>query len=246
MKRMDLNCDMGEGIGNDEALMPFISSANIACGYHAGDTDTIRRTIEMCVANNVAIGVHPSFFDTDNFGRHPVHLGDEALYKLIREQLEIFFSLAREINAPVHHVKPHGALYNMAATDGHMAGIIAKAIHDFDCSLVLYGLAGSKLLESGGKSGLKTAAEAFVDRRYQPDGSLVPRSRPDAVIANQEDSLQQLVELVDRGQVISTDGTRVSVAADTICIHGDHQGATSLASAIHSALAAKGIELSTV
>ena len=233
---VDINCDMGEGMASDEALMAYISSANIACGYHAGDTDTIKRTIELCCHYHVAIGVHPSFYDRENFGRTEMQLGDTALYELISEQLQLFASIIKEQGASLHHVKPHGALYNMAARNPLMARVIANAIFDFDKRVVLYGLAGSYLISEGIYAGLRTASEVFADRTYQPDGSLTPRSKANALVSSEEQSVQQVLQMILQQQVTTTDGTIIPVYAETVCIHGDNPGALVFAKAIYEAL----------
>jgi hypothetical protein len=164
---VDINCDMGEGMGNDEQIMPFITSANIACGYHAGDISTMQKTIELCLKHDVAIGAHPSFFDRQNFGRTAIQLSAEEIYELIIQQLLILTEVANAFNTKVHHVKPHGALYNQSAKESSIATIIAKAVKDFDNQLILYGLSGSESIKQAQATGIKTASEVFADRSYQ-------------------------------------------------------------------------------
>ncbi len=238
---VDLNCDMGEGMQNDNALMPFISSANIACGAHAGNETTIRETIALCMQHNVAVGAHPSFYDRENFGRTEIKLDETELYNLITDQLQLFASIAIEMGATVHHVKPHGALYNMAAWDKNIAASIARAIFDFDKSLVLYGLAGSHLITEGERIGLKTASEVFADRTYQPDGSLTPRSQPNALIEDEELSVKQVLQMIQQQTVTAVDGTVIPIKAETICIHGDGKHAVAFAKRISESLKANGI-----
>ncbi|HMS11151.1 MAG TPA: 5-oxoprolinase subunit PxpA, partial [Pyrinomonadaceae bacterium] len=174
-RSIDINCDMGEGCGNDAALMPYISSANISCGYHAGDAATMRETIELAARHGVAVGAHPSYRDRENFGRTDVELSAAELRTLILEQLEIFAGACREIGVTISHVKPHGALYNRSARDAAVAQAIAEAVLEFDAGLTLYGLAQSHSTEVARSLGLKAADEAFADRAYEPDGSLVSR-----------------------------------------------------------------------
>jgi len=246
MVSVDLNCDMGEGMENDAALMPYISSANIACGYHAGDTDTIRRTLTLCQRYTLSVGVHPSFNDRVNFGRIETQLTDNALYDLVTDQLQLFALIAKEEGVPIHHVKPHGALYNMAAKNRQMAAVIANAVFSFDKQLILYGLAGSCLIEEGRRAGLATAAEAFADRTYQPDGFLTPRSMPNALHSNKEVVVKQVLQMAKEQTVTTTTGTAVSLKADTICIHGDGEYAVLFAKAIHTALQAEGMKISAL
>lgn len=232
----DLNCDMGEGIGNDEAIMPFITSANISCGFHAGNGDTIRHTMLLAVRNNVLIGAHPSFRDKENFGRKEMYLDHDKLYAIVLEQLIKLDLIAKEKGATLHHVKPHGALYNMAAKDKEIAGTIALVIKDFNENLFLYGLSNSFLISEAKALGLKTANEVFADRTYQDDGSLTPRSQPNALIEDEEQCIQQVLQMVKQGTVTTASGKIIPMIADTICIHGDGKHAVSFAKKIHEAL----------
>ncbi|HTM91550.1 MAG TPA: 5-oxoprolinase subunit PxpA [Flavisolibacter sp.] len=232
----DLNCDMGEGIGNDEAIMPYITSANISCGFHAGNGDTIRESIALALRHNVRIGAHPSFRDKENFGRKEMHLGQDKLYAIVLEQLIKMDLIAKEKGAKLYHVKPHGALYNMAAKDAGIAGTIALAIKDFNEDLVLYGLSNSCLISEGKALGLQTANEVFADRTYQEDGSLTPRSQEDALIEDEEQCLQQVMQMIKQGTVTAISGKNIPIAADTICIHSDGKHAVSFAKKIYEAL----------
>lgn len=232
----DLNCDMGEGIGNDEAIMPYISSANISCGFHAGNGDTIRQSIALAIRHNVRIGAHPSFRDKENFGRKEIQLPPDKLYAIVLEQLIKLDLIAKEKGTRLYHVKPHGALYNMAARDAETATVIAQAIKDFNEELVLYGLSNSLLISKGKALGLKTANEVFADRTYQDNGSLTPRSNNKALIENEDDCLKQVLQMVNYGTVTTTSGKTIPIAADTICIHGDGKHAVTFAKKIHEAL----------
>jgi 5-oxoprolinase (ATP-hydrolysing) subunit A len=227
---------MGEGIGNDEAIMPFITSANISCGFHAGNGDTIRHTMLLAVRNNVLIGAHPSFRDKENFGRKEMYLDHDKLYAIVLEQLIKLDLIAKEKGATLHHVKPHGALYNMAAKDKEIAGTIALVIKDFNENLFLYGLSNSFLISEAKALGLKTANEVFADRTYQDDGSLTPRSQPNALIEDEEQCIQQVLQMVKQGTVTTASGKIIPMIADTICIHGDGKHAVSFAKKIHEAL----------
>jgi len=236
MKYIDLNCDMGEGMQTDAGIMPFISSANIACGYHAGDADTLKRTVDLALAHNVAVGAHPGFADKANFGRTEQHLSDAALYDLVADQLYLVQSVCRSAGAQMRHVKPHGALYNMAAKTPAMARIIAKAVKEVDPSLCFFGLSNSWLIKAALETGLKTASEVFADRTYQDDGSLTPRSLPNAMIEHEEQALQQVLQMVTLQQVTSVSGKVVPLTAETICLHGDGPHAVSFARAVYNAL----------
>jgi len=235
----DLNCDMGEGMGKDEAIMPFISSANISCGFHAGNGDTIRYTLSLALKHHVLIGAHPSFRDKGNFGRKEMHLPFDKLYAIVLEQLIKIDLIAKEKGARLHHVKPHGALYNMAARDIETARAIVQAVKDFNEELILYGLSKSVLIEEGKAMGLKVANEVFADRTYQDDGSLTPRSQANALIEDEEQCVRQVLQMINKGTVTSTSGKIVPVVADTICIHGDGKHAESFARKIHEALKEK-------
>ncbi len=240
---IDLNCDLGEGYPNDAALMPLIASANIACGYHAGDADTMRQTVDLALEQGVAIGVHPGFADKPNFGRSEIALPPQGYYDLVWQQIEILETIARTAGARLHHVKPHGALYNMAARDPALAHAIAHAVLDFDPQLILYGLSGSQLIEQARFLGLQTASEVFADRSYQPDGSLTPRSRPDALIRDPEQCLQQVLQMVRQKTVTAVDGTLVSIRAETICLHGDGEHALEFARLVRTFLEQNNIEV---
>ena len=231
--RPDINCDLGEGIGNDELIIPFITSANIACGYHAGDIDTMHQTIAACLKHNVSIGAHPSFLDRENFGRTEIAMPLDELYELIIQQLIIFFEVADSFGEKINHVKPHGVLYNMSAKDALIANIIAKAVNDFDSNLILYGLSGSHSISEANAIGLKTASEVFADRTYQDDGSLTPRSKPDALITDVEKMIQQVSKMIKDGTVTTVSGKSIPIKAETICIHGDGEHAVEFAKAIH-------------
>jgi 5-oxoprolinase (ATP-hydrolysing) subunit A len=230
--RFDLNCDMGEGMQSDEALMPYINSANIACGYHAGTESLMRSTIVLCLKYNVAIGAHPSFDDKADFGRKEMQLSEAEIYQLVTDQIIALQSIAHEFKVELHHVKPHGALYNMAARDQKIAAAIAAAVRSQDEDLELYGLSGSYLVSEAKAIGLKTKSEVFADRTYQHDGSLTPRSQPGALINEEEAAVQQVLQMVKDGTVTTVGGKVVPIVAETICIHGDGPHAVPFAKAI--------------
>lgn len=243
MKTIDINCDLGEGIGNDELIMPYISSANIACGYHAGNETTMKQTVELCKRYNVAVGAHPSFPDRENFGRTDMQLHPGEIYEVIIKQINSLEKIAAEADVPVHHVKPHGALYNMAARDRMMAPFVALAILDTNSKYILYGLSGSYLIKEGKALGVKTASEVFADRTYKDDGSLTSRNKPGALIENTEQAVAQVLQMINEGTVTSIKGKKVPLVAETICIHGDGEHAVEFAKMIYDALKREGIEI---
>jgi UPF0271 protein len=235
---IDFNCDLGEGGGADGELMPWITSANIACGGHAGDVVTMRETVALAEAHGVAVGAHPGFLDRENFGRREQELTAGALRELVTSQIEALRGCGS-----VRHVKPHGALYNQAARDPEMAKIIAEAVYENDPKLILVGLAGSELVRAGRKRGLRVASEVFADRTYQADGSLTPRSRSDAVITDEAAAVAQVVRMFREGWVRSTDGSTVPIEADTVCLHGDGPKAVAMARRLNEALRDSGIKI---
>ena len=234
--RVTLNCDMGEGLDNDRFLLPYIQAANIACGYHAGDRNTMRRTIEACLVLDIAIGAHPSFHDREHFGRRELQLEPAALYELVTEQLILFNEVAEECGAEMRHVKPHGALYNLSARNPETAAIIANAVKNFNSNLVLFGLSGSHSIMEAEKLGLPTANEAFADRSYQDDGSLTPRSQAGALHTDPQAVVNQVLQLVRENKVTTLSGKIIPCKAETICLHGDGPHALAFARALHEAL----------
>ena len=243
MKTIDINCDLGEGIGNDELIMPYISSANIACGYHAGDENTMIQTVELCKKYNVAVGAHPSYPDRANFGRTDMLLHPGEIYEMIVKQINLLDKIADERDVPLHHVKPHGALYNMTARDKMLAPFVALAILDTDSKYILYGLSGSYLIKEGKNLGVKTASEVFADRTYKDDGMLSPRNKPGALIEETDKAVAQVLQMVKEGTVTSVAGKKIPIVAETICIHGDGKHAVEFAKAIHGALREEGIQI---
>ena len=247
MITIDVNCDMGEGIENDEALMPFITSANIACGYHAGDETTMRSTVMMAKKAHVAIGAHPSFLDRENFGRTEIKdITPQQVYDVVIAQLTSIHKIVIECSAHLHHVKPHGALYNMAAKDPALSMAIAHAIYDFDKTHVLFGLSGSYLISEAKAMGIKTASEVFADRTYQDDGNLTPRTKLNALIEDEEQAIGQVIQMIKKGTVTATSGKEVPILAETICLHGDGKNAVAFASAINKRLIAEKITIKSM
>lgn len=243
MPRIDLNCDLGEGAGHDAELMPLITSANIACGAHAGNEATMRETVQLAIKHGVAIGAHPGFPDRENFGRRELELTCVEAHAIVLRQIRDLQVIVRHDGARLVHVKPHGALYTMAARDAALARAIAAAVYEADPRLVLVGLAGSKLIAAGVAGGLGVASEVFADRTYQPDGSLTPRDRPDALITDANIAVAQVLRMVWESKVRAGDGSDVVIHADTVCLHGDGPHAAEFARRLSAELKAAGIEV---
>jgi UPF0271 protein len=243
MKTIDLNCDLGEGAGSDAALMPFITSANIACGVHAGDDGTMQTAVELARRHGVAVGAHPGFDDRAHFGRREIPITGEAAAELVLGQVRALQAVARRLGTPVAHVKPHGGLYNLAARDRAVADGIAGAVWEADPRLILVGLAGGHLLAAGRARGLRVASEAFADRGYQADGSLVPRGQPGALPEDESAAAAQGLRLALQGRVRTVGGADIGVMADTICLHGDGPHALAFARRLQAGLIAAGIGL---
>jgi UPF0271 protein len=240
---LDFNCDLGEGCGQDAAIVPHISSASIACGAHAGDAATIHEAIALCLAHGVAIGAHPSFEDREHFGRRELALAPAEIHALVTRQIAIMAKACSEAGVRLHHVKPHGALYNLAARDRDVATAIADAVREADPMLMLYGLAHSELTSAGEAAGLRVAHEAFAERAYDADGRLAPRGTPGAVIEGFDDALAQVRDFVRDGIVVARDGSRVPIRADTLCLHGDRADAAEFARGLRAALEAEGVAI---
>ncbi|MCI0549978.1 MAG: LamB/YcsF family protein [Anaerolineae bacterium] len=218
MMKIDLNCDMGEKIGNDEAIMPYITSANIACGFHAGDSRTMQETVRLAKRYGVNVGAHPSWPDLQGFGRQEMTFPPEEVESLILYQIGALAAIARVEGVEMRHVKPHGALYNQAAKERALANVIARAVKRFSGELILFGLAGSGLIEAGIEVGLKVANEGFPDRNYNPDGTLVSRKKSNAIIESPEEVAAHAMKLIQNGILFGDKRVRV----DTLCLHGDH------------------------
>lgn len=251
MHTVDLNCDMGESfgawtMGNDAALMDHVSSVNIACGFHAGDPSTIRETIQTAVEKGVAIGAHPSYPDLQGFGRRQMSLSSQEIYDLILYQVAALKGICEACGGKLHHVKPHGALYNQAAKSKEMSRAIAEAVKAVDRMLVFYGGSRSELITEATSIGLRTASEVFADRTYQSDCSLTPRSQPQALITDSQAAIDQAVQMVEKGTVKTLHGDEISINAETICLHGDGEHALEFAVAIRRAFATRGIEVRPV
>lgn len=241
---VDLNADLGEGCAHDEALLQLVSSANIACGFHAGDAQTMQQSVRWALKYGVAIGAHPGFPDRENFGRTAMQLPAETVYAQVVYQLGALAAITRVQGGKMVHVKPHGMLYNQAATDAVLADAIARAVYDVDPALRLVGLAGSELIRAGERLGLTTREEVFADRRYQHNGTLVPRSQPDAMIESDELALDQTLAMVQQKKVLSREGVWVPVNADTVCLHGDGEHALTFARRLRAAFNEQAIQVS--
>ncbi len=238
MKQIDLNCDLGEGSVNDAALMPYITSANVACGAHAGNLDTMIETVELAGRHRVMIGAHPGYFDLENFGRNERPIAPAEAGRLVLMQIEQLFEVA---GSRLRHVKLHGALYNQVSRDALLADAVVSDLARLWPDLILYALSGSQLAQAASARGLRVAREAFADRTYQPDGSLTPRTQPNAMVTEEGAMVAQVLGLVRRGVVRATSGAEIPVIADTICIHGDSPHALSFAERLRHELAAAGI-----
>jgi len=246
LRRIDLNCDMGEGYTTDALIMPLISSANIACGYHAGGGELMRQTIRLALQHQVAIGAHPSFDDKEGFGRREMHLSSEEIYQIVLDQVNTIRKAAAEEGASLHHVKPHGALYNMAAKDAMVADAISRAIKAIDASLIVYGLPNSASETSAIQHGLRFYREVFSDRTYTDQGMLTPRNQPNAMIETEEQSVAQVLQIILQETLQYTTGREISIKADTVCIHGDGEHAVEFAQMINRALHQYNITISAI
>lgn len=243
---VDLNCDMGESfgaytLGNDEAILTYVTSTNIACGYHAGDPAVMRKTVELALQKKVAIGAHPGLPDLAGFGRREMAISAQEAFDMTVYQVGALWGFVNAAGGSLYHVKPHGALYNMAAVNAGLAEAIAEAVYKVYPAAVLYGLAGSELIKAGKKLGLRTANEVFADRTYQQDGTLTSRRLPNAMITNHEEAVRQVIRMVKEGKVRSQQGTDAAIQADTICIHGDGPHALEFARYIRQVLVTESI-----
>lgn len=243
---IDLNADLGEGFASENELLPLISSASIACGLHAGDPSTMRSSIRAAHFAGVAIGAHPSLNDRENFGRTEVPVSGDEVFALVVYQLGAFQAIASSLGIRPHHVKLHGALYNLAARDRAIAAAAVRAIVAVDLTLVLFCPAASALAEAGAAAQLTLAREVFADRNYLPDGSLVPRGRPDALLQDPEAAARRVLRMLEEKVVMAIDGSEVPIEAETICVHGDTPAAVLFARQLRSELSSAGISIAAV
>ena len=249
--QIDLNCDLGEAFGNysfggDNDIIPLITSANIACGFHAGDENVMNETIQLAKENNVGIGAHPGLPDLQGFGRRKMDIKPKEIYNLVVYQLGALNGFCKIHGARINHVKPHGALYNMGAKNKEIAQAIAQAVYDLNKSVVLVGLSNTLLISEAEALGLRTASEVFADRRYEDDGQLVSRQESDATITNTDEALQQVLKMVTENKVVSKNGKEIDLQADTICVHGDGAHALDFVTQIRKKLTKEGIDIQSL
>lgn len=248
MKKIDLNCDLGESFGNykiglDDEVIRHISSANVACGFHASDPLVMQKTVALAKENGVCIGAHPGFPDLVGFGRRNMSVSPAEAKALVQYQIGALDAFCKAAGVKLCHVKPHGALYNMAGKDEILALAVCEGIFEYDSNLILLGLSGSKMIEAGKKIGLRTANEVFADRAYEDDGSLVARSKPGALITDENLAVSRVVEMVKNGRVTSITGNEIEIKADSICLHGDGVKAVEFAKRIKEELLKNDVEI---
>ncbi|PGS51134.1 LamB/YcsF family protein [Bacillus sp. AFS041924] len=241
MYQIDLNCDLGESfgvykIGRDDEILNFVTSANIACGFHAGDPSVMRKTVRSALNKGVKIGAHPGLPDLIGFGRRNITISPQEAYDIVVYQIGALYGFLKAEGEKMQHVKPHGALYNMAANNAQLAEAIAEAVYKVNPELILFGLSGSELIKAGEKIGIRTANEVFADRTYQQDGTLTPRSHPNSLISDPFQATNQVIRMVKEGKVLSQQGNEVLLVADTVCIHGDGSHAVTFANQIRKML----------
>ncbi len=248
MKKVDLNSDLGEGfgtykIGNDEEIMKSITSANIACGFHAGDPLIMRKSVKLAIEHGVAIGAHPGFPDLAGFGRRKIEVTVEEVGDYVIYQIGALAAFVRALGGNIQHVKPHGALYNMACQDYKLAFAIARAVYEVDKDLILVGLSGSQILKAGRDLGLKVASEAFADRAYTHNGQLLSRRTESAVIDDIDETVKRALEMVEKGTITTVDGSKIEVEVDTICVHSDTSKSVEITKSLRKALIERGIKV---
>ena len=248
MKKVDLNCDLGESFGNyvcgmDDKVIPYISSANVACGFHASDPSVMSETVKMCKDMSVSIGAHPGYADLVGFGRRNMNVSPKEVKVMVQYQLGALSAFCKANGVELSHVKPHGAMYNMAGKDMKLAEAVAEGIYEVDPDLILLGLSGSCLIDAAEQTGLKSASEVFADRAYEEDGSLVARTKPGAMITDEDEAIKRVIEMIKSGTVTSITGKPVEVKADSICLHGDGPKAVAFAEKISKRLIEENIEI---
>lgn len=248
MRQIDFNCDMGESFGHytmgrDKDVLPLISSANIACGFHAGDSTKMRQTVNDAISSGVSIGAHPGLHDLKGFGRREIAVTPQEIYDGMIYQIGALKAVATARGTVVRHVKPHGALYHMASDHEEYALAVTRAIADVDASLFLFAMSGTHLADAGRRAGLRVIHEVFADRTYQPDGSLTPRTEKNALIVDPNEALRQVLQMIEESSVRTTDGSIRTIRAETVCIHGDGEKAVAFARQIHEQLVKHGIQI---
>ncbi|WCK54434.1 5-oxoprolinase subunit PxpA [Aneurinibacillus sp. Ricciae_BoGa-3] len=248
MYRVDINCDMGESfgaysMGSDEEILSFITSANVACGFHAGDPAVMRKTVKMALERGVAVGAHPGLPDLAGFGRRNMDITPSEAYEMVAYQMGALSAFVKAEGGKLQHVKPHGALYNMAAKSSQLSNAIAEAVYDINPECILFGLSGSDLIKAGQQIGLRTASEVFADRTYQPDASLTSRREANALITDTEAAAKQVITMVKEGKVTTVTGEEITIQADTVCIHGDGAHALAFARRIQELLLEAGVSI---
>lgn len=250
MPSIDLNCDLGESfgaytIGMDAQVIPYVTSANVACGFHAGDAVVMERTVALCKASGAAVGAHPGLPDLQGFGRRVMKISPAEAGAFVTYQVGALKAFCDAAGVPLHHVKPHGALYNMAGRDRELADAIARAVQSAAPGAVLLALSGSEMVRAAQAIGLPVASEVFADRGYRPDGSLVPRGTPGAMIEDEDEAIARVIRMVKEGKVKASDGTDIAIRADSVCVHGDGPKALAFVRKISAALKASGVELTS-
>lgn len=251
MYKIDINCDMGESfgqyqLGRDEEILNYITSANIACGFHAGDPSTMKRTVRLALEKGVGIGAHPGFQDLIGFGRREIKVSPEEAYDLVVYQIGALYAFTNAEGGKLQHVKPHGALFNMAAKDAVLSQAISEAVYDVDPELIVFGLSGGELVKAAKRIGLRAASEVFSDRTYRVDGTLTSRQEANALIKDPVDAIHQVVRMVKEQKVTSVQGEQVTIKADTVCIHGDGQKALEFAKQISETLIREDIKIQKI
>ncbi|WP_017725887.1 LamB/YcsF family protein [Halalkalibacterium ligniniphilum] len=251
MSVIDLNCDMGESfgaykMGSDEEILKYVTSANIACGFHAGDPKTMRKTVRLAIEHSVAIGAHPGLYDLHGFGRRNMDLSPEEAYDMVTYQIGALWAFVKAEGGTMQHVKPHGALYNMASINQSLSEAIAKAVYDIDPGLILFGLANGELVKAGKRIGLRTGNEVFADRTYQQDGTLTSRRQQGAMIENEDEAVKQVIRMVKEQKVHTQQGIDVDIVAETVCIHGDGPNAVNFSKLIKERLEQSGITVRAI
>ena len=251
MYKIDFNCDLGEStlqkpITTDDKIIPLITSANVACGYHAGSLQEMKKTVALCKKHGVKIGAHPSYYDLEGFGRRNFDLPSTEIEELVYKQVKSLYDICNDYSVSLQHVKPHGALYNTASKNEVVSLAICKAVKRVSCNLIIMGGSGSVLLEVAKKEGLKTASEVFADRNYLDDGLLVPRNREDAMVKSEELAVKRVIKMIKENVVTSVNGKEVSIKPDTVCVHGDGEKALVFVEKIRNALLKESIEIKSL